>query len=291
MNKLLIIILIIVLVLAFIVNWYLFIYKPSSQPVLPDQNATSTLPNNYSNLIQVESPKPNQIIQSHFTVIGQAKGNWFFEGSFPITLFDLSGNAIARTVATAQGEWMTADFVPFSAVLNFEISTSTMNAILALHNDNPSGLPENDKEIRIPVILQNLNISQRFIDLYYYNPNLDKDISGNILCSNKGLVAVERQIPITQTPIQDAINLLLKGQVTSQEKAQGITTEYPLPGLALQAASLNNGVLTLTFEDKNNKTIGGSCRVGILWFQIEATAKQFSGVNEVKFMPQELFQP
>jgi hypothetical protein len=38
-------------------------------------------------------------------------------------------------------------------------------------------------------------------------------------------------------------------------------------------------------------TTDGSCRVGILWAQIEATAEQFPGVNEVKFLPGELFQP
>ena len=31
--------------------------------------------------------------------------------------------------------------------------------------------------------------------------------------------------------------------------------------------------------------------VAILWFQIEATAKQFSNVTSVRFMPEELFQP
>lgn len=41
----------------------------------------------------------------------------------------------------------------------------------------------------------------------------------------------------------------------------------------------------------NNKTNGGSCRAGILWFQIEATAKQFSEVKQVRFLPEELFQP
>lgn len=131
----------------------------------------------------------------------------------------------------------------------------------------------------------------RTINLYYYNPNLDKDNSGNIMCSRQGLVALEREIPITNTPIQDTIKLLISGNLTNEEKAQGITTEYPLQGLSLAAASLNSGVLTLTFDDSYNKTGGGSCRVGILWFQIETTAKQFPEVSSVRFMPEELFQP
>jgi len=115
----------------------------------------------------------------------------------------------------------------------------------------------------------------RTVQLYYYNPELDTDESGNIACSRNGLVPVEREIPITNTPIQDTITLLRAGDLSSDERARGIETEYPLEGLSLKGASLNNGVLTLEFDDPRNKTGGGSCRVGILWFQIEATAKQF----------------
>lgn len=131
----------------------------------------------------------------------------------------------------------------------------------------------------------------RTIKLYYYNYELDKDESGNIACSRNGLVPVERKIPITQTPIQDAIKLLLLGELTEEERAQGIDTEYPLKGFFLEGASLKDGVLTLGFDDSENRAVGGSCRVGILWFQIEATAKQFSGVQQVRFLPEEIFQP
>ncbi len=131
----------------------------------------------------------------------------------------------------------------------------------------------------------------RTINLYYYNPDLDKDESGNIACSRNGLVPVERKIPITQTPIQDAVKLLLSGKLTEEERAQGIDTEYPLEGLSLKGALLKDGVLTLEFNDSKNKTVGGSCRVGILWFQIEATTKQFPEVRQVRFLPEEIFQP
>ncbi|MDP2930245.1 MAG: GerMN domain-containing protein, partial [bacterium] len=154
--------------------------------------------------------------------------------------------------------------------------------------DNPSGLPENDDELRVPVILEKTG---KTIMLYYYNPELDRDESGNILCSRRGLVSIERKISITKTPIQDAIKLLLQGKPTEEEKARGITTEYPLEGLSLKGASLKNGILTLEFDDPSNRTGGGSCRVGILWFQIEATAKQFPEVKSVRFLPEELFQP
>jgi hypothetical protein len=243
-------------------------------------------------LIKVDSPQPNQEIQSPFVVKGQAKGNWFFEATFPVKLLDENGNIIKQTFAQAQGDWMTTNFVPFESVLIFSVDKNQKGTLI-LEKDNPSGLPENAKEISIPVNLSATKAPVQFraVTLYYYNSNLDKDDTGNILCSKNGLVAVDRQIPITNTPIQDTINLLISGNITAAEKAQGITTEYPLQGLKLMAASLNGSVLTLTFNDPNNKTGGGACRAGILWFQIEATAKQFIGVSSVKFMPEELFQP
>ena len=134
----------------------------------------------------------------------------------------------------------------------------------------------------------------RKVLLYYYSPEKDKDEAGNIKCSPDGLVSVERLIPVSQTPIKDAIELLLKGKenLTEEEIAQGITTEYPLEGFKLKSVNLKeNGTLILEFEDALSKTSGGSCRVRILWSQIEATAKQFPQVKRLQTIPEDIFQP
>jgi hypothetical protein len=136
-----------------------------------------------------------------------------------------------------------------------------------------------------------LEIKTRKITIYYYDPQADKDESGNVLCTRAGLAPLAREIPLTNTPVQDAINLLLKGGLTALEKQSGITTEFPLPGLVLTGADLAGGILTLEFDDPLNKTSGGSCRAGVLWFQIEATARQAAGVDHVRFVPDTLFQP
>jgi hypothetical protein len=240
-----------------------------------------------ADLIRVDEPSPNDLVQNPLTVTGEARGYWFFEASFPVKMLDDKGNLLGTAVAQAQSDWMTEDFVPFSATLEFGVPT-TLKGKLVLEKDNPSGLPENADELRIPVIFGQ---SERTVKLYYYNQELDKDETGNILCSRKGLVAVEREIPVTQTPIQDTIRLLLQGELTQEEKDEGITTEYPLEGFSLTGALLEDGNLTLEFADPNSKSVGGSCRVGILWFQIEATASQFPEVKSVKFLPEEIFQP
>ena len=242
------------------------------------------------NLIRIFSPQANQTISSPLLIKGEARGLWFFEASFPVRLYDGEGNKIGLAVAQAKGDWMTENFVPFGTELIFA-SPKTAAGTLVFEKDNPSGLPENADELRVPVFFSSEKIKARSVKLFYYNPEKDKDENGNIKCSRDGLTPIEREIPITPTPIQDTINLLFSGKLTNEERAEGIKTEYPLEGFLLKGAVLKNGVLTLEFEDLKNKTVGGSCRVGILWFQIEATAKQFEDVKEVRFYPPELFQP
>jgi hypothetical protein len=238
--------------------------------------------------IILTSPTANSLIKSPLHLEGRARGNWYFEASFPVKLYDANGKLLASSAAQAKSNWMTTDFVFFSADLTFQ-SPTTSTGTLVLEKDNPSGLPENAEERRIPV---NFEPAERTIKLYYYDPTKDRDANGNLLCSDKGLVSVERKIPITQTPIQDTINELIRGNLTLQERAGGLTTEFPLLGLNLLSANVKNGTLTLEFEDNLHRSVGGACRVGLLWAQIEATAKQFPQIKQVKWIPEdELFQP
>ena len=131
----------------------------------------------------------------------------------------------------------------------------------------------------------------RKIQLYYYNQKRDKEIADYIPCSPEAVLPVYREIFLSQTPVQDTINLLLQGNITQEEKEAGFSPIFPLEGVKLVGANLKNGTLTLEFEDPFNKTGGGSCMVSLLWAQIEKTAKQFSEIDEVKFTPEWLFQP
>lgn len=135
------------------------------------------------------------------------------------------------------------------------------------------------------------DVGEKMVKLYYYNAQKDVGENGNVLCSREGLQPVERFIEESNAVIEDTIRLLLKGGISKAEEDAGLKSEFPLEGLKLVQSELVNGVLTLTFEDPNNRTSGGACRAGILWFQIEETAKQFEDVEEVKFEPETLFQP
>lgn len=103
-------------------------------------------------LISVVTPKDQETIQSPLTVTGLAKGVWFFEASFPIELRAANDEVLSVGIAQAQGDWMTEDFVPFSATLIFK-NVEPQNGTLILRKDNPSGLPEHDDSLRIPVVI------------------------------------------------------------------------------------------------------------------------------------------
>ena len=108
----------------------------------------------YKDLVKLSNPLPEQKISSPATITGEARGNWFFEGSFPVILTDWDGLIIAEGVATAKEEWMTENYVPFEATLNFVKPTYKDNGSLILRKDNPSGLPENDDALEIQIFFE-----------------------------------------------------------------------------------------------------------------------------------------
>lgn len=104
-----------------------------------------------ADLIRLTNPQPESVITSPLTITGEARGYWFFEASFPVTLTDWNGLIIAEGVATADGDWMTEDFVPFTATLTYTKPSFGDRGSLILQKDNPSGLPENDDALEITV--------------------------------------------------------------------------------------------------------------------------------------------
>jgi hypothetical protein len=101
--------------------------------------------------INVTYPKPNDTITSPLIITGEARGTWYFEASAPVTLLDEKGNVIAQKYIEAQEDWMTKNFVPFKGELIFEKQKPGSKGKLVLHKDNPSGLPEHDASIEIPI--------------------------------------------------------------------------------------------------------------------------------------------
>lgn len=124
--------------------YYFINYKPN----------ITIKPSNKNDLIVVASPIANAEIGSPLSISGRARGVWYFEGSFPIILVDSYGNTVAEGHVTAQGEWTTEEFVPFLGNLQFNNYIKGSKGKLILKKDNPSGLPEHDDSIEIPIVFK-----------------------------------------------------------------------------------------------------------------------------------------
>ncbi|PIR88309.1 MAG: hypothetical protein COU09_03000 [Candidatus Harrisonbacteria bacterium CG10_big_fil_rev_8_21_14_0_10_44_23] len=173
------IIIILIAIAAFVIGWiYLSKKTPQPEPVKitsfqecadagnpvmesyprqcrsGDQTFTEEIGNELekSDLIRLDNPRPNQTVSSPLTISGEARGYWFFEATFPVVLVDWDGLIIAEGYATAQTDWMSEDFVPFTATLEFKKPSYKNTGSLILKKSNASGLPENDDALEIPIL-------------------------------------------------------------------------------------------------------------------------------------------
>lgn len=115
-------------------------------------------------LIRVYTPQPLSVITSPFTVYGEARGPWYFEADFQLTLVDWDGRIIAESYATArldpndpESTWMTEEFVPFEGTIEFELSEENRvynRGALIFQKANPSGSPEQADALEIPILFK-----------------------------------------------------------------------------------------------------------------------------------------
>lgn len=147
-----VIILVAILLIALIFDWG---RREAKAPELnSDASTTQSYPLISEMPIVVNNIKDNQQVSNPIKIEGKARGSWFFEAVFPIQLIDDNGNIIASTQAHAESDWATSSFVNFTAIIDYIKSTSTKHALIVLSNDNPSGNPDFDQSIFIPVILK-----------------------------------------------------------------------------------------------------------------------------------------
>ncbi|MFH0928088.1 MAG: GerMN domain-containing protein [bacterium] len=229
-----------------------------------------SLPEDLIDLIRVDAPIAGSTVASPVTISGQARGSWYFEGSFPIEIKDASGMVIGQGVATAKSDWMTNDFVLFTAKIAF--SGASGDGSIVLKRDNPSGLPQNDNQLKIPVVLR----GPELLSVKAYFSNLINN-PGALDCTL--VYAVTREIPGTQAVARAAIEELLKGP-TASEKTLGFETAIN-PGVKIQKLTIENGVAKIDFDAAIEKAVGGSCRTGFIRAQIEQTLLQFPTVTKV----------
>ena len=151
--------LLLILILGFVTVFWLLVRNAAAPMTSVGKNANDpslapeTLPAQKEGLIVVTTPLPQSQVSSPLIIKGKARGNWYFEGSFPVTLVDGQGTVLAQAPATAQGDWMTTEYVPFTLSLSYTAPLSPTQGYVILKKDNPSGEPQFDDQLSIPVTI------------------------------------------------------------------------------------------------------------------------------------------
>lgn len=125
--------------------------KPAKSAPPPASKGADAAP--LDTKVVVTSPRQGAMVSRSFTIKGSAPGGWFFEAVFPVMVRDRDGNVIGRTQGKAQGDWTQPGPIPFTAQV-FLDAGYTGPATVILMRDNPSGLPQNDDSVEIPVVVQ-----------------------------------------------------------------------------------------------------------------------------------------
>lgn len=134
--------LIIVVGISIIFSVFVFSQLKHTQQVVQQEDKKDS--------IVLDTPIAQSVVVSPLHLSGKARGMWYFEASFPITILDSNGKEIGSGHATAQSDWMTTDFVPFTADVEFSNPASKLGT-LVLKKDNPSGDPSRDDSLVVPV--------------------------------------------------------------------------------------------------------------------------------------------
>ncbi len=101
------------------------------------------------------SISPGQEVSGKVHATGSVKGGYFFEANIVINILDANKNKThyGPGHANATTDWTTAG--PVSFALDFDFSIMPKGpAYIEIHNDNASGLPQNDKSILVPIVIK-----------------------------------------------------------------------------------------------------------------------------------------
>lgn len=99
------------------------------------------------------SISPNEKVKGKISYKGAVEGGYFFEANILINVLDANKTRILQGNTMATSDWMTSGPVLFEGELDFT-PLPKGPAYIEIHNDNPSDFRQNDKFIRIPIIIE-----------------------------------------------------------------------------------------------------------------------------------------
>lgn len=261
MNKILLISLIVVAVIAVIIGAIFFFNQRNSQ-------AGGEIG------IKIFAPTENEVITSPLEIRGTISGNGWngFEGQAgTVRLVNSEGLELASTYLPAVTDWMQPS-VNFKADLEFR-SLFEDTGKLIFHNENASGLPDKDREFVLPVRIAKTVEGTISSKLYFNNNKMDLEYS----CDK--VFPTDRGIPSTKAVALATMEELIKGP-TNQEILDGFFTSLN-PDTEINRLVINDGVAKIDFDESLQAGVGGSCRTTAIRNQITQTLLQFKTVKSV----------
>lgn len=132
----------------------LLIPKSTQAPVIINAIENNQIPNDFS----LDTVNANDRVSPDQIITGSVPGVWFFEGSFPVQLQDLSGNTFTTIIATTSEDWMTTDMVSFTATLPDNFSYTGVGKLVFMRDDPSDGESTIDMAnftATVPVIFEN----------------------------------------------------------------------------------------------------------------------------------------
>lgn len=220
--------------------------------------------------VRVSSPRPNAVVSSPLTVRGEAGGQWYFEGDFPVRLADGDGNELSSAPARAEGEWMSEGFVPFEGTVTFR-RPATGAGVLVLERSNPSGLASNAAQVVIPVRFDDSARRRMAVRVFFNRAGPDGGECEDVW-------PVGRATEPTEAGVRAALTELLEGP-TRAERDRGFLSNIPR-GVRVRSVGVQKGTAYADFSRTLHQA-AGSCRVLAIRAQIEQTLLQLPAVRDV----------
>ena len=151
LNSVLLLILIVLMIFALRI---MLKDKATYLPVLEQNTPVSQIEGNKEDLVSF-SIKPGEEVTGKADATGALKGGYFFEGNVPISILDSSKNVLKTFGGQATTDWMTAEVVYFSVLIDFT-NIPLGKAYIRIMQDDPSG-GESGRPIKfilIPIVIK-----------------------------------------------------------------------------------------------------------------------------------------
>ena len=227
------------------------------------------------------SPLPDSEIDCKFTLAGKMPREWFFENSFSYSII-VDGKEVLAGSVQSKDDYTEKEILEFAEEIECKEGCIGEGEIV-LKNANPSGLPENDDQYRIPVKFTSKCSVEEIVEetpkvavvkLFFGNSEKDPDFE-----KCEVTYEVKRTINEVVAVGKASINELLKGPSTI-EKSKGFYTSIP-SGTELKSINIKDGVAYVDFNEKLIEGVGGNCLTSRIRSQITNTLKQFPTVKKV----------